>query len=49
MRKRPSYWPSERSLFRDKGKRRNIAVWALLVLSIVAAVAMAALWRYPPI
>jgi hypothetical protein len=47
MRKRPSYWPSDRSLFRDKVKRRGAAVWIVFALSIAAALLVAALWRHP--
>lgn len=43
MRKRPSYWPSERSLFRDKGRRSSIAPWIVLALCIAAAVVVAVL------
>jgi hypothetical protein len=48
MRKRQSYWPSDRSLFRDKGRRRLAAIWIVLALSIVAAVMAASLWRNAP-
>jgi hypothetical protein len=47
MRKRPSYWPSDRSLFREKARRRRISVWIVFVLSIVAAMLLATLWRQP--
>ena len=49
MRKRPSFWPDDRSLFRDKGRRRSIATWLVLVLSIAAAVMVAGFWRYPAV
>ena len=47
MHKRPSYWPAERSLFRDKGKRRHAVVWVLVVFSVACAAVVAALWRHP--
>jgi hypothetical protein len=48
MRKPPFYWPSDRSLFRDKGRRRVAAVWIVLAVSIAAAVAAAGFWRHTP-
>jgi len=48
MRKRQSHWPSDRSLFRDKGRRRLAAIWIVLALSIGAAVMAASLWRNAP-
>ena len=47
MRKRVSYWPTDRSLFREKGRRRSAGVWIVLVLSIVAALLLVTLWRNP--
>jgi len=47
MRKRPSHWPSDRSLFRDRGKRRSVTTWIVLALSVAAAVLLAGLWRNP--
>jgi hypothetical protein len=44
MRKPPSYWPTDRSLFRDKGRRRVAAVWIVLALAVAAAVMAAGFW-----
>ena len=49
MRKRPSHWPNERSLFRDKGQRRSVATWIVLALSIAAAILVAGFWRHPTV
>jgi hypothetical protein len=49
MRKRPSYWPTERSLFRDKGKRSVAATWIVWILSIAAAVLVASYLRHPAV
>jgi hypothetical protein len=48
MRKRPSFWPTDRSLFRDKGRRRVATIWVVLALSIGAAVVATGLWRNAP-
>ena len=48
MRKRQSFWPSDRSLFRDKGRRRVAAIWIVLALSIAAAVMATGFWRHAP-
>ncbi|HMC15785.1 MAG TPA: hypothetical protein VKI18_09145 [Albitalea sp.] len=48
MRKRQSYWPSDRSLFRDKGRRRLAAIWIVLALSIAAALMAAGFWQHTP-
>ncbi len=47
MRKRASFWPSDRSLFREKARRRSAGVWIVFVLSIMAALLLATLWRNP--
>lgn len=48
MRKRPSYWPAERRLFREKGGRRSlVATWVVWLLSIAAAVLLASYLRQP--
>jgi hypothetical protein len=49
MHKRPSYWPADRSLFRDKARRRSAAVWAVLIGAVIAALIVAAVWRQPVI
>ena len=49
MRKRPSHWPSERSLFRDQGKRRSVAIWIVWALSIAAAVLVVGFTRHPTV
>ena len=49
MHKRPFYWPTHRSLFRDKARRRSAAVWIVLVGAVIAAVIVAAVWRQPVI
>jgi len=49
VRKRPSYWPSERSLFRDKGKRSVVATLVVWALSIAAAVLLASYLRHPAV
>ncbi|HEX6704930.1 MAG TPA: hypothetical protein VF169_09240 [Albitalea sp.] len=49
MRKRPSYWPTDRSLFRNTDRRRSAAVWIVLAAAIAAAVLMATLWPRQPI
>jgi hypothetical protein len=47
MRKRPSYWPTERSLFRDSGKRSIVATLIVWVLSIAAAFLLVGYLRHP--
>lgn len=47
MRKRPSYWPAERRLFRDKAKRSLLATGAVWLLSILAAVLLVSVLRQP--
>jgi hypothetical protein len=47
MRKRPSFWPAQRSLFRDKARRSVIATWIVWALSIAAAALLAGFWRQP--
>lgn len=47
MRKRPSYWPAERRLFRDKAKRGLLATGAVWLLSIVAAVLLVSVPGHP--
>ena len=49
MRKRPSFWPHDRSLFRDTGRRRSAATWIVLALSVAAAVLVVGFWRNPAI
>ncbi len=49
MRKRPSSWPTERSLFRDKGRRSVVATWIVWLLSIAAAVVLAGYLRHPAV
>ena len=49
MRKRPSYWPAERSLFRDKGKRSVVTTWVVWALSIAAAILLASYLRQPAV
>ena len=47
MHKRPSYWPSDRSLFRDKSARRSAVVWIMLVAVIAAGLLVVAFWSHP--
>jgi len=47
MRKRPSYWPAERSLFHDRAKRSVVATVVVWALSIAAAVLLASYLRQP--
>jgi len=49
MRKRPSYWPAERSLFRDKGRRSVVATWIVWALSIAAAILVIGYLRHPDV
>jgi len=49
MRNRPSHWRTQRSLFRDKGKRSLVATWVIWALSIAAAVLLAGYWRHPDV
>ena len=49
MRKRPSFWPAERSLFRDKGRRSVVATWVVWALSIAAAILLASYLRQPAV
>ena len=44
MRKRPSFWPTDRSLFRTRDRRRSATVWIVLAAAIAAAVLMASLY-----
>ena len=47
MRKRPSYWPTERSLFRDRGGRSIVATLIVWALSIAAAFLLVGYLRHP--
>ena len=47
MRKRPSYWPTERSLFRDRGRRSIVATLIVWALSIAAAFLLVGCLRHP--
>ena len=47
VRKRSSYWPTKRSLFRDKGRRSVAATWIVWALSIAAAILLADTLRLP--
>ena len=49
VRKRPSYWPTERSLFRDKGRRSVAATWIVWALSVASALLVAGYLRHPDI
>ena len=49
VRKRPSYWPTRRSLFRDEGRRSVAATWIVWALSIAAAILLAAVLRQPDV
>ncbi len=47
MRKQPSFWPRERSLFLDKGKRSMVVAGVVWALSIAAAVLVVSYLRQP--
>jgi hypothetical protein len=47
MRKRPSYWPTERSLFRDRGGRSIVATVIVWALSIAATFLLVGYLRHP--
>ena len=49
MFKRPSHWPADRRLFRDKASRSVITTWLVLALSIAAAVLLASYLRHPAV
>ncbi len=44
---RPSHWPANLRLFRDKGSRSVIATWIVLLLSVAAAALLASVLRHP--
>jgi len=47
MRKRPSFWPADRRLFRDKAKRNVVATLVVWALSIAAAILLVSVLRQP--
>jgi hypothetical protein len=47
MHKRPSFWPADRRLFRDKAKRSLAATLIVWALSIAAAVLLVSVLRQP--
>ena len=47
MRKQASRWPTGRHLFGRYGKRRGVAVWVVVALSVAATVLLVGFWRHP--
>lgn len=49
MRKRPSFWPTDRRLFLDKAKRSLAATVIVWALSVAAAILLVSVLRQPAI
>jgi len=47
MRKRSTFWPAHRTLFRAKASSLGSAFWMAVVLVAVAAAVVLALWQAP--
>jgi hypothetical protein len=47
MRKRPSFWPTDRRLFRDKARRSVAATVIVWALSIAAAILLVSVLHQP--
>jgi len=44
--KQPSRWPGGRDLFDARDRRRDVAVWVVMVLSVVSTVLLVGLCRH---